>query len=54
MAKWYFRAIDNGGKHQHFVVSANNKTDAIKKGFERAKKYSAGDIHFWECKLQQA
>ena len=41
MAKWNFTALDNGGKHQYFTVTAANKTEAIKKGFEKAEKKAA-------------
>lgn len=51
LARWTFTAIDNGGKFQVFTVKARNKTDAIAKGFERAKKHAAGDIISWECRL---
>ena len=51
MYKWQFTARDNGGKHQTFTVKASNKTDAIKKGFEKAKKSANGDITTWDCKL---
>jgi hypothetical protein len=54
MAKWYFRAIDNGGKHQTFTVSANSKPEAINKGMEKAKKHAAGDITTWNCSLKTA
>lgn len=52
MAKWNFNCIDNGGKKQFFVVSANNKPDAIKKAFDKARKNAAGDIHTWNCTLK--
>lgn len=51
LAKWTFSARDNGGKHQVFTVKARDKTEAIRKGFERAKKHAAGDIISWECRL---
>lgn len=52
MAKWTFSARDNGGKHQVFTVTAPDKTTAIKKGMERAKKHASGDIcPNWTCKL---
>ena len=51
MAKWTFSAHDNGGKHQVCTVKAANKTDAIKKGMDRAKKHAAGDIISWDCRL---
>lgn len=54
MAKWYFKACDNGGKKQVFVVVAASKIDAIRKGMDRARKNAAGDIITWDCKLKQA
>lgn len=51
MAKWYFIAVDNGGKHQCITVKASDKTEAIKKGFEVARKKAAGDITTWNCRL---
>lgn len=51
MAKWTFSAHDNGGKHQVFTVKAASKTEAIKKGMERAKKHAAGDINAWDRRL---
>ena len=54
MAKWNYSAIDNGGKHQYFTVTAKDKTEAIKKGHERAKKHAAGDITTWNCSLKSA
>lgn len=51
MYKWTFTAHDNGGKKQCFTVKANDKTSAIKKGMEKAKKNAAGDITSWDCKL---
>lgn len=54
MAKWQFTARDNGGKVQTFTVAANDKTAAIKKGFEKAKKKAAGDITVWDCRLRIA
>lgn len=54
MATWSFHCHDNGGKQQAFAVKAKDKTEAIKKGFERAKKHAKGDIGAWECRLVQA
>lgn len=51
MAKWNFTVIDNGGKHQYFKVCAPDKTEAIRKGFLKAKKAAAGDIITWKCSL---
>lgn len=51
MAKWGFTYKDNGGKHQFFKVTAPDKTAAINKGTERAKKNAKGDCLFWDCKL---
>lgn len=53
MAKWTFTATDNGRKHQVIKVTASNKVEAIKKGFDRAKAKAAGDIITWDCKLIQ-
>lgn len=52
MAKWYFSTTDNGGKKQNFVVSAANKSEAIFKGLDRAKKHAAGDINTWHITLK--
>lgn len=52
--KWTFTARDNGGKYQSFTVSASTKNDAIKKGFEKAKKAAHGDITTWQCTLKTA
>ena len=52
MAKWYYRAIDNSGKHQSFTVTAADKTEAIKKGSEKARKNAGGDIITWNCSLK--
>lgn len=52
MHKWSFYCNDNGGKKQMLIVSAKDKTDAIKKGFERAKKNARGDITSLECRLR--
>lgn len=54
MAKWSFNCIDNGGKKQFFTITAGDKTTAIKKGFEKAKKNAKGDINNWDCKLKSA
>jgi hypothetical protein len=54
MAKWYFNATDNGGKVQSFTVTAPSKTEAINKGFEKAKKKAVGDITTWRCTLKSA
>lgn len=51
MATWSFYAADNGGKKQFCKIKANSKTDAIEKGMNRARKYAAGDIIAWDCKL---
>ena len=51
--KWDFSCRDNGGKFQYFQVSANDKTTAIKKGFEKARKNSKGDITSWDCHLRK-
>ena len=50
--KWHFECVDNGGKRQSFTVSAKTKDEAIRKGFERAKRNAKGDISpNWSCKL---
>ena len=54
MATWHFCATDNGGKQQYFKVKANDKTQAIKKGMEKARKNAAGDLISWDCKLMKA
>lgn len=51
MYKWRFTCNDNGGKRQSFIVKASSKTDAIAKGFKKARKNAAGDIIAWDCKL---
>ena len=51
MYKFSFTCIDNSGKRQHFDIKANDKTTAIKKGFEKAKKHAAGDLGAWDCRL---
>ena len=51
MATWNFSAIDNGRKRQGFQIKANDKTTAIKKGMEKARKNAKGDIITWDCKL---
>lgn len=35
---FWFECTDNGGGHQSFVVVANDKQEAIKKGMAFAKK----------------
>ena len=53
-AEWDFTCRDNGGKFQYFSVKANDKTEAIKKAFEKARKSAAGDIGYdWTCKLKR-
>lgn len=55
MAKWIFTAHDNGGKRQVLKITAANKTEAISKGMEKAKKHAAGDIGSgWSCRLHSA
>ena len=54
MAKWQFTAKDNGGGYQTFTVTADDKTAAINKGFEKARKKAKGDITTWDCKLRIA
>jgi hypothetical protein len=50
--KYDFHCIDNGGKRQHFTVTANNQHEAVRKAMIRANKHAKGDIGFsWECKL---
>ncbi len=50
--EWYFTCGDNGGKKQNFIIKASDKTKAIAKGFEKAKKQASGDIIKWDCKLK--
>lgn len=54
MAKWGFTCIDNGRKRQSFTVTAGSKSEAEKKGFQKAKKAAKGDIITWECRLNMA
>ena len=54
MAKWRFNCIDNGRKRQSFTVTASDKTEAINKGFAKAKKTAKGDFVNWDCKLIHA
>ena len=51
--KWYFRAIDNGGKKHAYHYTAKDKTEAINKGFEKTRKNAKGDINAWECELDK-
>ena len=54
MYTFWFECTDNGGGHQGFVVKAENKQEAIRKGMKTAKKFACGDIcGDWECKLQK-
>lgn len=56
MKKYTFRfeCTDNGGGHQGFVVKAENKQEAIRKGMKIAKKFACGDIcGDWTCRLIQ-
>ena len=50
--KWSFYCTDNGGKAQRFEINAVSKTEAINKGFAKAKKHSKGDIISWNCCLK--
>ena len=53
MAKRTFKCSDNGGYFQCFDVTAKDKTEAIKKGMEKAKKKAKGDISpTWKCTLK--
>lgn len=52
MTKWIFIAGDNSGKRQYFTVAAPSKTEAIRKGYEKARKNASGDIVTWDCKLK--
>lgn len=55
MALWSFSCSDNGGKKQFLKVKADSKTEAIQKGFAKAKKNAKGDIGYnWECRLISA
>ena len=51
--RWRFTCTDNGGKRQSFIIRAKSKTEAIEKGFQRARKNAAGDIDpaSWHCAL---
>lgn len=52
MFEWIFTAIDNGGKHHKYTITATSKIEAIDKGFQLAKKYANGDIcGSWNCSL---
>lgn len=51
MAEWMFWSYDNGGKRQVFTIKARTKTEAIEKGFAKAKKNATGDITSWDCRL---
>lgn len=51
--KWSFSCIDNGGKRQHFSVTAPDKQSAIKKAMEKANKQAAGDITSWNLELDR-
>ena len=50
---WSFYCTDNSGKRQAFTVKAASKEEAIRKGFERARKNARGDIspNTWTCSL---
>lgn len=51
--KWDFHCIDNGGKRQHFTVTASSQLDAERKALAKARKHAAGDIGLsWECRRQ--
>lgn len=51
--KFSFHCVDNGGKHQAFIVSAPNKAAAIDKALKKVRKNAAGDIcGSWEIRLQ--
>lgn len=51
-SRFVFSCIDNSGKRQVFEVKAVDKTEAIKLGMTKARKYAKGDIGFsWNCKL---
>lgn len=53
MYNFTFTCRDNGGKYQCFTVKAKDKSEAIKKGMEKAKKKAAGDIcGNWDCRMQ--
>lgn len=51
---WTFSCVDNGGKRQVFTIRASSKDEAIRKGFEKARKHARGDIYpgSWHCALQ--
>lgn len=51
---FWFECTGNGGGHQGFMVKAENKQEAIKKGMAFAKKHASGDIcGDWTCRLIQ-
>lgn len=51
MYAFNFSCIDNGGGHQHFVVKAKDKSDAIMKGLKKADKKAKGDLISWDCRF---
>ena len=56
MAKWYFSTEDITGKHYKFIIAANSKPEAIKKGRDKAREKSGGEqlIPNWNCSLKSA
>lgn len=55
MATWLFNIGDNSGKRQSLKIKANSKDEAIRKGFDKARKNAAGDLSCrWDCKLISA
>lgn len=48
--KWTFAGTTTYGKSFSYTVSANDKTTAIKKGFDKLRKNGEDSIH-WNCNL---
>lgn len=47
-----FTARDNSGKFHCYKIKAMNKTEAIRKGLEKARKNGKGDLCYnWQCRL---
>lgn len=51
MAKWQFIYNTLEGKKVGKTIKANNKQEAIKKGFEYVKKQYLTPSYSWECYL---
>lgn len=51
--KYDFHCVDNGGRRQHFTVTASGQLEAERKALAKARRHAAGDIGFsWKCKRQ--